>query len=158
MALGFGFRCGFLGLLHMEIVQERLRREFDLDIISTYPGVRLPGRLETGRHDRSRQPRASARSHHDRLTSKNPILTAYIICQNEHIGDIMQLIMDRRGEVEKTESIDTRRVMLTCTLPLNEILIDFYDKLKSVSRGYASMDYEHAGYQTVGPRASWTSW
>jgi GTP-binding protein LepA len=75
------------------------------------------------------------------------MITAFLICQNESIGDMMQLIMDRRGTIHKTDTIDSRRIMLTCTLPLNEILIDFHDRLKSISRGYASLDYEHAGYQ-----------
>ncbi len=145
IALGLGFRCGFLGLLHMEIVQERLRREFDVDIISTYPNVvykvHTTDGLVTEIENPTKLPEIT------RITRiEEPMIKAFLICQNEHIGDLLQLIMDRRGTVEKTESLDTRRVMLTCALPLNEILIDFQDKLKSISRGYASMDYEHAGY------------
>ena len=145
-ALGFGFRCGFLGLLHMEIVQERLRREFDLDILGTYPSViyrvcRTNGQVEEVDNP-AHLPDATVI---DRI--EEPIIRAYIICHNEHIGDVMQLIMDRRGELEKTESLDTRRVILTCTLPLNEILVDFHDRLKSISHGYASMDYDPAGYR-----------
>ncbi|HOW97474.1 MAG TPA: translation elongation factor 4 [Kiritimatiellia bacterium] len=145
-ALGFGFRCGFLGLLHMEVVQERLRREYDVDIIATYPSVIYRVYLTDGAMVEVDNP-----AHLPELTKieriEEPMIKAFIICHNEHIGDMMQLIMDRRGEVTKTESLDTRRVMLTCSVPLNEILIDFYDRLKSASRGYASMDYEHAGYR-----------
>lgn len=146
VALGLGFRCGFLGLLHMEIVQERLRREYDVDIISTYPNVVYRvyttdgGMLEIENPTKLPDPTRI-------LRIEEPIIKAFIICHNEHIGDLLQLIMDRRGSVEKTESLDSRRVMLTCKLPLNEILIDFQDKLKSISRGYASMDYEHSGYE-----------
>ena len=146
VALGFGFRCGFLGLLHMEIIQERLRREFDLDIISTHPSVIYKVRLKNGTEidiDNPVELPDPTRIDHIR----EPMIRATIICQNENIGDIMKLVMDRRGEMTETESIDKQRVMLTCSLPLNEILTDFHDSLKSVSRGYASMDYEHAGYQ-----------
>ncbi|MBP7830872.1 MAG: translation elongation factor 4 [Kiritimatiellae bacterium] len=145
-ALGFGFRCGFLGLLHMEVVQERLRREYDVDIIATYPSVIYRVYLTDGTMAEVDNP-----AHLPELTKieriEEPMIKAFILCHNEHIGEMMQLIMDRRGEVTKTESLDTRRVMLTCSVPLNEILIDFYDRLKSASRGYASMDYEHAGYR-----------
>ena len=146
VALGFGFRCGFLGLLHMEVVQERLHREFDLDILSTHPAViyqvtlRSGERVEIDNPVNLPDPTRIARI-------EEPMIRAFIICHNENIGDVMRLVMDRRGEVVKTESMDTRRVMLTCSLPLNEILTDFHDHLKSVSHGYASMDYEHAGYQ-----------
>lgn len=146
VALGFGYRCGFLGLLHMEIVQERLRREFDMDIISTQPSVIYQVHLKSGQTEDIDNPvhlpDTSTIEHID-----EPMIRATIICHNEHIGDIMKLAMDRRGEVQRTESIDTTRVMLTCSLPLNEILTDFHDTLKNVSRGYASMDYEYAGYK-----------
>ena len=146
VALGFGFRCGFLGLLHMEIVQERLRREYDLNIIGTYPGVIYRVFLTGGGMIEIDNPiRLPDPTKIDHI--EEPLVRAYIICHNEHIGDLMQLIMDRRGVVEKTESLDTRRVMLTTMLPLNEILIDFHDRLKSISHGYASMDYEPHGYQ-----------
>lgn len=145
-ALGLGFRCGFLGLLHMEIIQERLRREYDMDIITTYPGVIYHVHMKNGKLLHVDNP-----AHLPDVTKidrmEEPIVTAFIICPNEYIGDVMQMVMDRRGDVERTETMDTRRVMLTCRLPLNEILIDFHDRLKSVTRGYASMDYEHAGYQ-----------
>jgi GTP-binding protein LepA len=144
-ALGLGFRCGFLGLLHMEIIQERLRREYDMDIITTYPGVVYQVHLSNGEMVEIDNP-----VHLPDITEikyiEEPLVNAFIISPNEYIGEIMQLVMDKRGEVEKTETIDARRVMLTCNIPLNEILIDFHDRLKSISRGYASMDYEHIGY------------
>jgi len=146
VALGFGFRCGFLGLLHMEIVQERLRREYSLDIIATYPGVVYKVYMKSGDVLEIDNP-----VHLPDLTKiekmEEPVVDLFIICQNECIGDMLQLVMEKRGEVQKTDSLDTRRVMLTCRVPLNEILVDFHDRLKSISRGYASMDYEPAGYQ-----------
>ena len=146
LALGFGFRCGFLGLLHMEIVQERLRREFGLDIISTTPGVIYKLKMKSGEErdldNPLQMPDPSALE-----SISEPILKSRIITPSESIGDVMRIVMDRRGIVEGTETVDARRVMLTCALPLNEILIDFHDTLKSVSHGYASMDYEPAGYQ-----------
>ena len=144
-ALGFGFRCGFLGLLHMEIVQERLRRQWAMDIIATYPSViykvlKTDGDvLEVDNPVYLPDP-----SHTDHI--EEPYVRAFIICPNENIGDMLSLIMEKRGSVTKTESIDTRRVMLTAGLPLNEILVDFHDKIKSVTRGYGSMDYEPRGY------------
>lgn len=146
-ALGFGFRCGFLGLLHMEVIQERLRREFDLDIISTHPGVVYRIYTKDGAMNEIDNPVfLPDPSRIDYI--EEPMIVAYIICMNEHIGELLRLIMERRGEVTRTESIDISRVMLTCSLPLNEILTDFHDNLKSATKGYASMDYEHAGYQT----------
>jgi GTP-binding protein LepA len=145
VALGFGFRVGFLGLLHMEVIQERLRREFDLDIIGTHPAVVYRVTLKSGETVEIDNPMQLPDV--TRIDSiEEPMIKSFIICHNEHIGDIMRLVMDRRGEVTKTESLDTQRVMLTCSLPLNEILTDFHDMLKSISRGYASMDYELAGY------------
>jgi GTP-binding protein LepA len=146
VALGYGFRCGFLGLLHMEIVQERLRREFDMDIIATYPSVvyhvvKTNGEL-VDVDNPSFLPDPSVIEE-----IREPIVKCFVMCPNENIGDMMQLIMEKRGEVEHTESIDTRRVMLTATMPLNEILVDFNDKIKSLTHGYGSMDYEHAGYR-----------
>ncbi|MGD9872729.1 MAG: translation elongation factor 4 [Kiritimatiellia bacterium] len=146
VALGFGFRCGFLGLLHLEVIQERLRREYDLDLISTYPGVVYKVYLTSGEMIEVDNPVYLPETNHIECIEE-PIVKASIICHNEHIGDMMQLIMDRRGTLEHTHSMDTRRVMLTCKLPLNEILLDFHDRLKSLSRGYSSMDYEHAGYE-----------
>jgi len=145
-ALGFGFRCGFLGLLHMEIVQERLRREYDVDIISTYPGVVYRVYLTDGTMKEVDNPVFLPDiTRIDRI--EEPIIVARIICRSEQIGDVMQLALDKRGQMEKTETVDAQRVMLTCRIPLNEILLDFHDRLKSLSRGYASMDYELAGYQ-----------
>lgn len=146
VALGFGFRCGFLGLLHMEVVQERLRREYDLDIIATYPGVIYKVTCKDGQRTDVDNPLYLPDPNEiERI--EEPMVRAFIICPNEFIGDMLQLVMDRRGTVAKTESLDTRRVMLTCELPLNEILIDFHDHLKSLSKGYASMDYEYAEYR-----------
>ncbi|MBQ9431549.1 MAG: translation elongation factor 4 [Kiritimatiellae bacterium] len=146
VALGFGFRCGFLGLLHMEIVQERLRREFDLDIINTHPAVVYKVKLNDGSVEDIDNP-----VHLPDVTNisqiEEPIIKATIITPSDCIGEIMRIVMDRRGVVSGTESLDSIRVILTCTIPLNEILIDFHDMLKSVSHGYASMDYEPYGYQ-----------
>ena len=147
LALGFGFRCGFLGLLHMEIVQERLRREFNLDIISTAPGVVYKVKMKDGTEkdldNPLQMPDPSAME-----SISEPVLKARIITPSESVGDVMRIVMDRRGLVEGTETVDAHRLMLHCRLPLNEILLDFHDTLKSVSHGYASMDYEMAGYQT----------
>ena len=146
VALGFGFRCGFLGLLHMDIVQERLRREFDLDIINTHPSVIYRVRLSNGTTVEVDNPVQLPDV--TRIEAiEEPVIRATIICPGDNIGDIMRLVTDRRGALQATESVDARRVMLTCMLPLNEILIDFHDMLKSISRGYASMDYEPTGYQ-----------
>jgi len=148
VALGFGFRCGFFGLLHMEIVQERLRREFDMDIIATYPSV-VYGVLKTDSQllnidNPSYLPDPSLIAE-----IREPVVKCFVMCPNENIGDMMQLVMEKRGEVQHTESLDTRRVMLTAVLPLNEILVDFNDKIKSLTHGYGSMDYEHAGYRAA---------
>jgi GTP-binding protein LepA len=148
VALGFGFRCGFLGLLHMEIIQERLRREYDMDIIATSPSVIyeiLTTRGETLLVDNpAHLPDPSVI---DEI--REPIVKAYVLVPNEYIGDLLQLIMEKRGLMDHTESLDTRRVMLHCELPLNEILVDFNDKIKSITRGYGSMDYEHVGYRAA---------
>ena len=148
VALGFGFRCGFLGLLHMEIVQERLRREFDMDIIATYPSVvyrvlKTNGEL-TEVDNPSFLPDPSVIEE-----IREPVVKCFVMCPNENIGDMMQLTMEKRGEVEHTESLDTRRVMLTAVIPLNEILVDFNDKIKSLTHGYGSMDYEQFGYRVA---------
>jgi GTP-binding protein LepA len=146
IALGYGFRCGFLGLLHMEIVQERLRREFDMDIIATYPSVVYEVVKTNGEKVEVDNPaHLPDPSVIDEV--REPIVKCFVLCPNENIGDMMQLILEKRGEVEHTESLDTRRVMLTATMPLNEILVDFNDKIKSLTHGYGSMDYEYAGYR-----------
>ena len=145
-ALGFGFRCGFLGLLHMEIIQERLRREFNMDVISTYPSVIYEVRKTDGTELMVDNPTFLPPAQTiDEI--REPMVKVYIMIPNEYIGDIMGLVMDKRGTVENTETLDDRRVMIHSTLPLNEILVDFNDKLKSLTRGYGSMDYEHAGYK-----------
>ncbi len=145
-ALGFGFRCGFLGLLHMEIIQERLRREFDMDVISTYPGVVYEITLNNGEEllvdNPTQMPDPASIAE-----IREPMVKAFIMVPNEYIGEVLQLVAEKRGYVENTESLDGSRVMLTAILPLNEILVDFNDKLKSSTRGYGSMDYEHAGTQ-----------
>ena len=146
VALGFGFRCGFLGLLHMEIIQERLRREYDMDIIATYPSVIYEVHKTNGEVIEVDNP-AHLPDPSVIAEIREPVVKAFIMVPNESISAIMQLIMDKRGEVDHTESLDTRRVMLACILPLNEILVDFNDKIKSITRGYGSMDYEHAGYR-----------
>jgi len=146
VALGFGFRCGFLGLLHMEIIQERLRREYNMDIIATSPSVVYE--VLTTRDERLFIDNPAHLPNPSVIREiREPIVKAYVLCPNENIGDILQLILEKRGQMERTESLDTRRVMLHCELPLNEILVDFNDKIKSITRGYGSMDYEHAGYQ-----------
>ncbi|MBE2179648.1 MAG: elongation factor 4 [Chthoniobacterales bacterium] len=146
VALGFGFRCGFLGLLHMEIIQERLRREYDMDIIATYPSVVYQVLKTNGEllevDNPAHLPDPSVIEE-----IREPVVKCFILVPNENIGDMMQLILDRRGIVDHTESLDTRRVMLTAVLPLNEILVDFNDKIKSLTRGYGSMDYEQDGYR-----------
>ena len=148
VALGFGFRCGFLGLLHMEIIQERLRREYNMDIIATSPSVVyevVTTRGETLLIDNpAHLPDPSLIQE-----IREPIVKAYVLCPNENIGDILQLILEKRGQMDHTETLDTRRVMLHCELPLNEILVDFNDKIKSMTRGYGSMDYEHSGYRAA---------
>jgi GTP-binding protein LepA len=146
VALGFGFRCGFLGLLHMEIIQERLRREYNMDIIATSPSV-IYEVLTTSGEKLSIDNPAHLPDPSMIQEIREPIVKAYVLCPNENIGDILQLILEKRGQMERTESLDTRRVMLHCELPLNEILVDFNDKIKSTTRGYGSMDYDHAGYR-----------
>jgi GTP-binding protein LepA len=146
VALGFGFRCGFLGLLHMEIIQERLRREFDMDIIATYPSVIYQVYKTNGEMLLVDNP-----EHLPDMSVveeiREPMVRCFLMLPNENISPIMQLIMEKRGEVKHTESLDTRRVMLTVEIPLNEILVDFVDKIKSITRGYGSMDYEHADHR-----------
>ncbi len=146
VALGFGFRCGFLGLLHLEIVQERLRREYDMDIIATYPSVVYRVTLSDGTVKQIDNPAYLPEPNYI-AKMEEPMVKAYVICPNEYIGDMMALIGEKRGAVDHTETLDQRRVMLTSLLPLNEILIDFHDRIKSITRGFGSMDYEHANYQ-----------
>lgn len=145
VALGFGFRCGFLGLLHLEIVQERLRREYGMDIIATYPSVVYRVTMTGGEVKEVDNPAYLPEPNYIE-TIEEPMVKAFVICPNEYIGDMMALIAEKRGSVDHTETLDSRRVMLTSRLPLNEILIDFHDRIKSLTRGYGSMDYEHDGY------------
>lgn len=145
-ALGFGFRCGFLGLLHMEIIQERLRREFNMDVISTYPSVIYQVTKTNGEEVIVDNPTLLPEQQVIQEI-REPIVNVFIMIPADYIGDMMALVMEKRGMVTNTETIDDVRVMLTCELPLAEILIDFNDRLKSMTRGYGSMDYEHAGYR-----------
>ena len=146
VALGFGFRCGFLGLLHLEIVQERLRREYGMDIIATYPSVVYRVTMSDGVVKQIDNPAFLPEPNYI-LKIEEPMVKAFVICPNENIGDMMALITEKRGAVDQTETLDARRVMLTSLVPLNEILIDFHDRIKSMTRGYGSMDYEHADYR-----------
>ena len=129
----------------MEIIQERLRREYDMDIIATSPSVVYEVVTTRGETLLIDNP-AHLPDPSQIKEIREPIVKAYVLCPNENIGDLLQLILEKRGEVEHTESLDTRRVMLTATVPLNEILVDFNDKIKSLTHGYGSMDYEYAGY------------
>jgi GTP-binding protein LepA len=144
VALGFGFRCGFLGLLHMEIIQERLEREYELDLITTAPGVRYKITLTDGSllevDNPSRWPDPS-----NIETIEEPVINANILTNEEYVGGILKLVEEKRGRQKNFEYVTPTRVMLTYELPLNEIVLDFYDRLKSVSRGYASLDYQLSG-------------
>ena len=145
-ALGFGFRCGFLGLLHMEIVQERLEREFNLDLITTAPGVRY--RVTTTDGEVAEIDSPSKMPDTGRITTiEEPFIEATILTNDDYLGGILPLLDEKRGVQKKFEYITTNRVMLVYELPLNEIVLDFYDRLKSVSKGYASLDYHLSGYQ-----------
>ncbi len=146
VALGFGFRCGFLGLLHMEIIQERIRREHDVEIISTYPSVVY----QVVKHDGSILEVDNPINLPDPGTFteiREPTIKASIHIPNDCMGDILSLIMEKRGTCEHTDTLDANRVMLSCVLPLNEILVDFNDRLKSITHGYGSMDYELGEYR-----------
>ncbi|MEX0323059.1 MAG: translation elongation factor 4 [Puniceicoccaceae bacterium] len=146
IALGFGFRCGFLGLLHMEIVTERLRREYGLDIISTYPSVVYKVKKSDGEELEVHNPmNLPDPSEIDWI--EEPTIKATLHVPSSSIGDILALATEKRGYVDHTETLDGTRVMMTCHLPLNEILVDFNDRLKSITKGYGSMDYELAEYQ-----------
>ncbi|HKP73666.1 MAG TPA: translation elongation factor 4 [Pyrinomonadaceae bacterium] len=146
-ALGFGFRCGFLGLLHMEIVQERLEREFNLDLITTAPGVRY--RVSTTDNEVIEVDSPAKMPDPVRIQKiEEPVILATILTSDEYLGGILPLLEEKRGVQRKFEYIAAKRVMLTYELPLNEIVLDFYDRLKSVSRGYASLDYHFADYWT----------
>ena len=146
VALGFGFRCGFLGLLHMEIIEERLEREFNLDLITTAPSVIYKVKLRSGETVMVDNP--SMFPTPDEIdTSYEPIMKATVITPTEFVGGIMDLCQDRRGVFVDMKYLDTERVELHYQLPLNEIIYDFFDALKSRSKGYASLDYELHGYE-----------
>ncbi len=149
MALGFGFRCGFLGLLHMEITRERLEREFDLDLISTSPNVVYRVEKEDNTEmvvtNPSDWPEGKIR------TVYEPVVKTTIIAPSEFIGTIMELCQSRRGELGGMDYLSPERVELRYTMPLGEIIFDFFDSLKSRTRGYASLDYEEAGEQEARP-------
>ena len=146
-ALGFGFRCGFLGLLHMEIIQQRLEREFDLDLIITAPGVSYRVTLKNGeRVEISNPTHLPSPQEIDKM--EEPYITALILTPPDYLGPIFALAEDRRGVQHKMEYLSPTKVLLTYDLPLNEVVLDFYDKLKSMSRGYASLDYHLAGWWT----------
>ncbi|MEQ9230891.1 MAG: translation elongation factor 4, partial [Cyclobacteriaceae bacterium] len=146
-ALGFGFRCGFLGMLHMEIVQERLEREFDMTVITTVPSVRFHAILTNGEtlnvSAPSELPDPTEMDH-----IEEPYIRAQIITKSDFIGPVIGLCMDKRGEIKNQVYLTSNRVELTFEIPLAEIVFDFFDKLKTISRGYASLDYELIGYRT----------
>ena len=144
-ALGFGFRCGFLGLLHMEIIQERLEREYNLDLITTAPSVRYKITRTDGTVEEVDNP-SKWPPQGEIAKIEEPVIMATILTQEEFVGGILKLVEEKRGRQKSFEYVSANRVMLTYELPLNEIVLDFYDKLKSISRGYASLDYHFSGY------------
>ncbi len=145
-ALGFGFRIGYLGLLHMEIIHERLEREYDLSVINTFPSVRYRLHKQTGDVEEINNPRDM--NANDMIVKiEEPYIKAQIITLTEHIGPIMKLSLERRGLYKSTDYLDENRVVLKYDFPLSEVIFDFFDKLKSISRGYASFDYEVSDYQ-----------
>src|SRR5690242_18528316 len=144
-ALGFGFRCGFLGLLHMEIVQERLEREFKLNLITTAPGVRYRVTTKDEKvHEIDNPTRFPEPNEIAKI--EEPVITVMILTQDDYLGGILALAEEKRGVQKGFEYVAQNRVLLTYELPLNEVVLDFYDRLKSVSRGYASLDYHFSGY------------
>ena len=144
-ALGFGFRCGFLGLLHMEIVQERLEREFDIDLVTTAPGVLYRVTTTDGNVEEIDSPAKLPDA--GRIAKiEEPVITAMILTPAEHVGAILQLCQDKRGIQKTIEYLASDRVLVTYELPFNEVVLDFYDRLKTISRGYASLDYHVTGY------------
>jgi GTP-binding protein LepA len=145
-ALGFGFRCGFLGLLHMEIIQERLEREFNLELLTSAPGVRYKVKKTDGEEIWIENPQKMPDPAY--ISSiEEPFIEATILTTDEFVGPILALAIDRRGQQKKLEYVSTNRVMIVYEMPLNEVILDFFDKLKSISRGYASLDYQFVGYR-----------
>ena len=145
VALGFGFRCGFLGLLHMEIVQERLEREFDMELVTTAPGVLYRVTTTDGEVHEIDSPAKLPDAGRIKVIEE-PVITAMVMTPAEHVGAILQLCQDKRGVQKKLEYTSSDRVLITYELPFNEVVLDFYDKLKTLSRGYASLDYHVTGY------------
>ena len=144
-ALGFGFRCGFLGLLHMEIVQERLEREFDLDLVTTAPGVLYRVTTTDGEVHEIDSPAKLPDA--GRIAKiEEPVITAMILTPAEYVGGILQLCQEKRGVQKALEYLASDRVLITYELPFAEVVLDFYDRLKTISRGYASLDYHVSGY------------
>nr|MEE4267805.1 translation elongation factor 4 [Candidatus Krumholzibacteria bacterium] len=141
-ALGFGFRCGFLGLLHMEIIQERLEREFNLSLIATLPNVEYEVLMKSGEVVLCENP-ANLPDEREITEIREPIVRAAVITPKEYVGSVIQISLERRGVQTKMEYLDTERVNIEFDLPLNELVVDYYDKLKSVTKGYASLDYEY---------------
>jgi GTP-binding protein LepA len=146
LALGFGFRCGFLGLLHMEIIQERLEREFNLELLTSAPGVRYRVMKTDGEMIEIENPQKMPDPAYISYIEE-PFFEVTILSTDEFVGPILALAMDRRGQQKKLEYVGTNRVMLVYDMPLNEVILDFFDKLKSISRGYASLDYQFIGYR-----------
>ncbi|MBP8718593.1 MAG: translation elongation factor 4, partial [Candidatus Atribacteria bacterium] len=146
-ALGFGFRCGFLGLLHMEIIQERLEREYNLQLIATTPSVLYRVHLKNGQLIELNNPSLLPESNKIDYIEE-PFIELTLITPSQFLGGIMELIQERRGIFKNLEYLDKDRARLLYNLPLNEIMLDFYDRIKSISKGYASMDYQIIGYQT----------
>jgi GTP-binding protein LepA len=145
VALGFGFRCGFLGLLHMEIVQERLEREYNMDLVTTAPGVLYRVTTTDGVTQEIDSPAKLPDAGRIRIIEE-PVITAMILTPAEHVGGILQLCQDKRGVQKSIEYVSSDRVLVTYELPFNEVVLDFYDKLKTISRGYGSLDYHVTGY------------
>ena len=146
LALGFGFRCGFLGLLHMEIIQERLEREFNLELLTSAPGVRYRVMKTDGEVLEIENPQKMPDPAYI-ASVEEPFLEVTILSTDEFVGPILSLAIDRRGQQKKLEYVGANRVMIVYEMPLNEVILDFFDKLKSISRGYASLDYQFIGYR-----------
>ncbi|HWW59734.1 MAG TPA: translation elongation factor 4, partial [Thermoanaerobaculia bacterium] len=146
VALGFGFRCGFLGLLHMEIIQERLEREFNLELLTTAPGVRYRVTLTDGEVVEIENPQKLP-DPAKIAKIEEPFFEVTMLTTDEYVGPILALAIDRRGVQKKLEYVSANRVMIVYEMPLNEVILDFFDKLKSISRGYASLDYQFIGYR-----------
>jgi GTP-binding protein LepA len=144
-ALGFGFRCGFLGLLHMDIVQERLEREFNMDLVTTAPAVLYRVTTTDGAVEEIDSPAKLPEAGRVQKIEE-PVITAMILTPAEHVGGILQLCQEKRGVQKSLEYLSTDRVLITYELPFNEVVLDFYDRLKTISRGYASLDYHVTGY------------